>query len=186
LAAAEQLNQAGHQVTVFEKDHKAGGLLRYGIPDFKLEKSLIDRRLALLQEAGIEFCCDTVVGQDITDAELTQRFDAIALCVGANQARELPIEGSDLLGIHQAMTYLSHNNQVVDNLTELDQRLSAKGKHVIVIGGGDTGSDCIGTAIRQQAASVVNFEIMPKPNSHRPDHQPWPFWPMRLRVSSSH
>ena len=186
LAAAEQLNQAGHHVTVYEQDAHIGGLLRYGIPDFKLDKSVIDRRLQLMQAAGIEFCPNTQVGKDITAAELRQRYAATALCVGANQPRELPIAGSDLQGIHQAMTFLSHNNRLVSGEGQADPTLQATGKQVVVIGGGDTGSDCLGTAVRQQATSVVNFEIMPQPPEHRPLQQPWPYWPMRLRQSSSH
>lgn len=186
LAAAEQLNQAGHRVTVFEQTGRIGGLLRYGIPDFKLDKSIIDRRVQLMTEAGIEFCPNSRVGHDITATQLRQQYAATALCVGANQARDLPIEGRHLHGIHQAMTFLPHNNRLVSGEGEVDPALLAKHKHVIVIGGGDTGSDCVGTAVRQQAASVVNFEIMPQPPNHRPTHQPWPFWPMRLRISSSH
>ncbi len=185
LATAEQLNRAGHLVTVFEKDHQAGGLLRYGIPDFKLEKSVIDRRLALLMAAGIDFICDTEVGVDVSAEFLQEQFDATAVCAGANQSRDLTISGRDLTGIYQAMTFLSHNNQCVANETEANQELLAKNKKVIVIGGGDTGSDCMGTAIRQGAESVVSFEIMPKPPVDRPVEQPWPYWPMKLRVSSS-
>ncbi len=185
LATAEQLNRAGHSVTVFEKDHKAGGLLRYGIPDFKLEKSVIDRRLALLKEAGIVFICDFEVGVDISAEVLHDQFDAVAVCAGANQSRDIPIKGRELTGIYEAMSFLSHNNQCVAKETEINQDLMASGKRVIVIGGGDTGSDCIGTAIRQGAESVVSLEIMPKPPKDRPTEQPWPFWPMRLRVSSS-
>ncbi|MCX7554134.1 glutamate synthase subunit beta [Marinicella sp. S1101] len=186
LAAAEQLNRAGHLVTVYEKDKQAGGLLRYGIPDFKLEKTVIERRLELLQAAGIRFKCDTEIGKDISNEELEQRFDAIALCAGANLPRDLDIPGRAAAGIHPAMSFLSHNNQVVSGEINPDDRLLAKDKHVIVIGGGDTGSDCIGTAIRQGARSVTNFEIMPKPPHDRRPDQPWPYWPMRLRVSSSH
>ncbi len=186
LAAAEQLNRAGHSVVVFEKDHRPGGLLRYGIPDFKLEKHIIDRRLALLEQSGIEFRCDCEIGKDITATEVKTQFDAIAVCVGANDRRGLPIEGHELNGVIQAMDFLSHNNQVVAGEAQLTDELSAKDKNVIVIGGGDTGSDCIGTSIRQGAKSVLNFEIMPKPPKARPANQPWPFWPMRLRTSSSH
>lgn len=186
LATAEQLNRAGHAVTVFEKDRKPGGLLRYGIPDFKLEKSVIDRRLSLLQDAGIIFNCEIEVGVDISAAVLHEQFDAVAICAGANQSRDLTVPGREYSGIHQAMTFLSHNNHWVAQETKANPALSAKGKNVIVIGGGDTGSDCIGTAIRHGADSVVSFEIMPKPPTRRPAEQPWPHWPMKLRVSSSH
>lgn len=186
LAAAEQLNRAGHQVTVYEKARKIGGLLRYGIPDFKLEKNIIERRLKLLKKSGIEFVCDFDVSKPENAEHIKARYEAIALCVGANQKRQLEIEGSHLNGIHQAMDYLSHNNQVVGEEVLLNEHLNAKDKKVIVIGGGDTGSDCIGTSIRQQAESVVNFEIMPLPPKSRPKEQPWPYWPMRLRVSTSH
>ncbi len=186
LAAAEQLNRAGHLVTVFEKDSQPGGLLRFGIPDFKLDKSIIDRRLQLLREAGVVFECDCEIGQDVTAPELQLKFDAVAICAGANQRRELAIEGHTLSGVVQAMDFLSHNNQVVAKSSQLRESLSAKDKNVLVIGGGDTGSDCIGTAIRQGAASVLNFEIMPKPPASKPFAQPWPHWPMKLRTSSSH
>ena len=186
LAAAEQLNRAGHTVVVFEKDQKPGGLLRYGIPDFKLEKHIIDRRLKLMQQAGIEFRTGCEIGKDITIDELKGLYDAIAVCVGANDRRALPIEGAEFKGVIQAMDFLSHNNRVVTGSEPLSEELSAKGKQVIVIGGGDTGSDCIGTSIRQGAKSVLNFEIMPKPTASRPENQPWPYWPMRLRTSSSH
>jgi glutamate synthase (NADPH/NADH) small chain len=185
LAAAEQLNRAGHEVVVFEKDCKPGGLLRFGIPDFKLEKSIIDRRLQLLQDSGVVFRCEKEVGKDVFITDLKLQFDAVAICTGANQRRELAVEGHALIGVVQAMDFLTHNNQVVAQLSELEEPYSAKGKHVIVIGGGDTGSDCIGTAIRQGAASVLNFEIMPKPPLARPKDQPWPHWPMRLRTSTS-
>ncbi|MEZ5473175.1 MAG: glutamate synthase subunit beta [Marinicella sp.] len=186
LAAAEQLNRAGHTVVVFEKDQKPGGLLRYGIPDFKLEKHIIDRRLELMQQAGIEFRTGCEIGKDITVDELKGLYDAFAVCVGANDRRALPIEGAEFKGVIQAMDFLSQNNRVVAGSEPLSEELSAKGKQVIVIGGGDTGSDCIGTSIRQGAKSVLNFEIMPKPSTSRPENQPWPYWPMRLRTSSSH
>lgn len=186
LAAAEQLNRAGHLVVVFEQDQRPGGLLRFGIPDFKLEKHIIDRRLALMEAAGVSFRCEVEVGKDLSFDELQEQFDAIAVCVGANDRRGLPVEGHDLKGVIQAMDFLTHNNQVIADVTDLSDDLSAKDKNVIVIGGGDTGSDCIGTSIRQGAKSVLNFEIMPKPPASRPTDQPWPFWPMRLRTSSSH
>jgi len=186
LAAAEQLNRAGHLVTVFEQHHKPGGLLRYGIPDFKLEKQHIDHRVARMESAGITFTCDCQVGIDVTAEELRNRFDAVALCTGASQRRELAVSGRDATGVMQAMDYLTHNNRVVSGEIEPDERYSAQGKRVIVIGGGDTGSDCVGTALRQGARSVHNFEIMPKPAGQRPADQPWPFWPIRLRTSTSH
>ncbi|WP_111308972.1 glutamate synthase subunit beta [Confluentibacter sediminis] len=186
LAAAQQLNRAGHLVTVFERDAKVGGLLRYGIPDFKMEKHVIDRRIAVLEEEGITFKTNTHVGVDIDAKTLKEEFDAIVLCGGATVRRGMPIKGSDLKGVHQAMDFLKQNNKRVDGITEFDEVLTAKDKNVIVIGGGDTGSDCIGTSNRHGAKSVVNFEILSKPTTGRPANQPWPYWPMRLRTSSSH
>ena len=186
LAAAQQLNRAGHAVTVFERDEKVGGLLRYGIPDFKMEKNVIDRRLDILEKEGIEFETSVNVGVDIKAQDLKKDFDAIVLCGGATVRRGLPIPGADAKGVVQAMDFLPQNNRKVDGIPYQGEELSAKGKNVIVIGGGDTGSDCIGTSIRHGAKSVVNFEIMPKGTSDRPADQPWPFWPMRLRTSTSH
>lgn len=186
LAAAQQLNRAGHAVTVFERDEKVGGLLRYGIPDFKMEKNVIDRRLEILEKEGIEFETSVNVGVDIKAQDLKKDFDAIVLCGGATVRRGLPIPGADAKGVVQAMDFLPQNNRKVDGIPYQGEELSAKGKNVIVIGGGDTGSDCIGTSIRHGAKSVVNFEIMPKGTSDRPADQPWPFWPMRLRTSTSH
>ncbi|HEA22659.1 hypothetical protein LCGC14_1689410 [marine sediment metagenome] len=186
LAAAQQLNRAGHLVTVFERDEKPGGLLRYGIPDFKMEKHIIDRRLKVLEDEGIEFKCGVHVGNDITGEQLKSDFDAIVLCGGATIRRNLPIEGSDLKGVVQAMDFLPQNNRRVDGVTEFDNEILATDKNIVVIGGGDTGSDCIGTSFRQGAKSVSNFEIMPMGTADRPENQPWPFWPMRLRTSSSH
>ncbi|MBT8211444.1 MAG: glutamate synthase subunit beta [Eudoraea sp.] len=186
LAAAQQLNRAGHLVTVYERDEKPGGLLRYGIPDFKMEKDVIDRRLAVLEEEGIEFRCGVNVGQDIPAKKLQSEFDAVILCGGASVRRKLPIKGADLKGVVQAMDFLAQNNRRVAGITRFENEVLARDKHVIVIGGGDTGSDCIGTSFRQGAKSVVNFEIMPKATTERPEDQPWPFWPMRLRTSSSH
>ena len=186
LATAQQLNRAGHEVTVFERDEKIGGLLRYGIPDFKMEKNVIDRRLKVMKKEGIEFKTGVHVGVDVTATELKQDFDAIVLCGGATVRRGLPIPGSDLKGVVQAMDFLPQNNRKVDGIPYKGEELTAKGKKVIVIGGGDTGSDCIGTSIRHGAASVTNFEIMPMGTTERPEGQPWPFWPMRLRTSSSH
>ena len=186
LAAAQQLNRAGHLVTVFERDEKPGGLLRFGIPDFKMEKQVIDRRLAILEEEGIEFRCGVHVGKDLPAKSLLEDFDALLLCGGATVRRPLPVPGSDLEGVVQAMDFLAQNNRKVGGLPFEGEPISAEGKHVIVIGGGDTGSDCIGTSLRQGADSVVNFEILGKPPIGRPEDQPWPFWPMRLRTSSSH
>lgn len=186
LAAAQQLNRAGHIVTVFERDERPGGLLRFGIPDFKMEKTVIDRRLAVLEEEGIQFKCGVHVGKDISAAELQEEFDAVLLCGGATLRRPLPIPGAELKGVIQAMDFLGQNNRRVSNIPFSNEEILATGKHVIVIGGGDTGSDCIGTSLRQGASSVANFEILGKPPVGRPDNQPWPFWPMRLRTSSSH
>ena len=186
LAAAQQLNRAGHTVTVYERDKKPGGLLRYGIPDFKMEKHVIDRRLRVLEEEGILFKCGVHIGKDIKADELKTNFDAIVLCGGATVRRNLPIEGANLKGVVQAMDFLAQNNKRVDGRKDLGEEIIATDKNVIVIGGGDTGSDCIGTSFRQGAKSVLNFEIMPMATTDRPKDQPWPFWPMRLRTSSSH
>ena len=186
LSAAQQLNRAGHTVTVFERDEKPGGLLRYGIPDFKMEKHIIDRRLKVLEDEGIEFKCGINIGKDIKADELKIEYDAIVLCGGATIRRNLPIEGADLKGVVQAMDFLPQNNRRVDGVKKFENEIMATGKNVIVIGGGDTGSDCIGTSFRHGAKSVSNFEIMPMSTTERPEGQPWPFWPMRLRTSSSH
>ena len=186
LAAAQQLNRAGHSVTVFERDNKVGGLLRYGIPDFKMEKNVIDRRIEVLKEEGIEFKCNVEIGKTITAEALEKEFDAIVLATGATIKRELPIPGSDLNGVVQAMDFLKRNNEFVDGLKTFDEIISAKDKNVIIIGGGDTGSDCVGTSNRHNAKSITNFEILNKPTEGRPAHQPWPYWPMRLKTTSSH
>ncbi|NND25883.1 MAG: glutamate synthase subunit beta [Flavobacteriaceae bacterium] len=186
LAAAQQLNRAGHYVTVFERDEKVGGLLRYGIPDFKMEKNIIDRRLEILTEEGIEFKTNAHVGKNVSVETIKADFDAILLCGGATVRRDIPIKGNHLSGVHQAMDFLKLNNQYVDGLVDFDDVISAEDKNVIVIGGGDTGSDCIGTSNRHGAKSVTNFEILTKPTKGRPAHQPWPYWPMRLKTTSSH
>jgi len=186
LAAAQQLNRAGHHVTVYERDEKVGGLLRYGIPDFKMEKNVIDRRLKVLKNEGIKFKTGVHVGVAIKAEELKSSFDAIVLCGGATIRRKLPIPGSELNGVVQAMDFLPQNNRRVDGIKDFEKEILATNKDVVVIGGGDTGSDCIGTSIRQGAKSVSNFEIMPMATTERPEGQPWPFWPMRLRTSSSH
>jgi glutamate synthase (NADPH/NADH) small chain len=188
LACAQQLNRAGHAVTVYERADRIGGLLRYGIPDFKLEKWVLDRRLEIMREEGVRFEAGVNVGVDLSAGDL-ERFDAAVICTGAAIPRDLPVPGRELDGIHFAMDFLSRQNRLTagDRLKTCGlEPISARGKHVVVIGGGDTGSDCIGTSIRQQARSVTNFELFPKPAEDRPDHQPWPFWPVRLRTSSSH
>lgn len=185
LAVAQQLNRAGHQVTVFERDSKVGGLLRFGIPDFKLDKSVIDRRIEVLVAEGIEFKTNVEIGVDMDASSLRNQYDAVVLCGGAAVRRGLTIPRAQLNGVVQAMDFLKGNNKTVSG--ELNTPpISAKGKHVIVIGGGDTGSDCIGTSIRHGALSVSNFEIMPQGTPERPAHQPWPFYPMRLKTSTSH
>ena len=186
LAAAQQLNSVGHTVEVFERDDKVGGLLRYGIPDFKLEKSIIDRRLKILEEEGIIFHTCKEVGTDIPVSELEKKFDIILLTGGATIRRKLPIKGCDLKGVVQAMDFLKHQNEVVDLKIDQQKNYSATSKNVIVIGGGDTGSDCIGTSNRHKAKSVTNFEILDKPSTVRTDENPWPYWPFTLKTSSSH
>ena len=177
--------KAGHSVDVFERDSKIGGLLRYGIPDFKMEKNIIDRRLAILKQEGINFFTNKEVGKNYS-VENLKKYDSVVLCGGATIKRNLPIKGSDLNGVKQAMDFLKLQNEVVDGLNETSQSLNAKGKNVIVIGGGDTGSDCIGTSNRQEAKSVTNFEIMSKPSENRTDENPWPYWPFKLKTTSSH
>lgn len=185
LACAQQLNTAGHTVVVFERDPKPGGLLRYGIPDFKLEKPVVDRRLELMEREGIVFRTGIQAGVDIAGKALCTDFDAIVVCCGATRPRDLSIPGRELDGIHFAMNFLTGQNRVVSGDAETPP-LNAGGKQVVVIGGGDTGSDCIGTSHRQGAASVLNFELLPQPLEDRPESQPWPYWPVRLRTSSSH
>jgi glutamate synthase (NADPH/NADH) small chain len=184
MAAADQLNRAGHSVTVFERSDRVGGLLRYGIPDFKLEKTIIDRRVEVMEAEGVVFKTGAAVGTDV-DADELKAFDAVVLACGSTEGRDLPILGRDLEGIHFAMDYLPQQNKLVAG-DRLAEKISAKDKHVVVIGGGDTGSDCVGTAVRQGCKSVVNFELFPQPPLYRPSHQPWPYWPMKLRTSSSH
>ncbi|QEN06041.1 glutamate synthase subunit beta [Thiospirochaeta perfilievii] len=186
LAAAQQLRRSGHEVTIFEKSTKVGGLLRFGIPDFKLEKSVIDRRLQILKAEGIEFENGVEIGKDISVSYLRNKYDAILVTAGAGQPRNLPVEGRDLEGVHFAMDFLSQSNKFVSG--ELDKLLiDAKDKNVLVIGGGDTGSDCVGTSIRQGAKNVYQIEIMPKPMEWNKPHNPdWPDWPRILRTSSSH
>ena len=187
LAAAQQLTRAGHTVVVYEKGEKVGGLLRYGIPEFKMEKAILDRRINQMQREGTRFRAGVNVGVDISAADLRAKYDAIVLAVGATQWRELDIPGRSLNGVYQAMEYLPWGNkQALNELPSEQPPINAKGKNVIILGGGDTGADCLGTAIRQGAASVTQIEIMPRPSDERPDSQPWPTYPMTYRVSSAH
>jgi len=181
LAAAQQLTRAGHAVTVYERDDSPGGLLRYGIPEFKMEKRHLDRRLDQMRAEGTRFECGVHAGVDISAAELRERFDAVVLCGGARVPRDLPVPGRPLAGIYQAMEYLPQANR-----SYADAEISARGKHVVIIGGGDTGADCLGTAHRQGARSVTQLEIMPRPPASRAQNQPWPTYPMIYRVSSAH
>jgi len=187
LAAAQQLARAGHDVVVFEKDRRIGGLLRYGIPDFKLEKRIIDRRLEQMQAEGVEFQTDVIVGKDLSLKYLRQRFDTICLTLGAGRPRDLGVPGRGLENIHFAMEYLAQQNRV-NSGEDLgsDKQITARDKIVVVIGGGDTGSDCVGTAIRQGAREVHQFEILPKPPEGQDPKAPWPMWPKILRTSTSH
>ena len=184
LAAAQQLNRAGHLVTVFERDDEVGGLLRYGIPNFKMEKEIIDRRIAILKLEGIIFKTNINVGVNYSVKDL-KSFNAIVLCGGATEKRSLPTPGIDADGVVQAMDFLTQQTKALFG-KEVENQIMATDKNVIVIGGGDTGSDCIGTSNRHGAKSVVNFEIMPKPPGHRSSATPWPFWPLQLKTSSSH
>ena len=198
LAAAQQLARAGHEVTVFEKNDRVGGLLRYGIPDFKMEKSHIDRRVAQMESEGVVFRTGVLVGEmpkgskvtnwaksSISPEELKSQFDAVLLCGGAEASRDLPVPGRDLEGVYFAMEFLPQQNKVNAG-DKLKGQLRADGKHVIVIGGGDTGSDCVGTSNRHGAASVTQFELMPMPPEHEDKPLTWPYWPYKLRTSSSH
>ncbi len=185
LAAAQQLARAGHSVTLFEKADRIGGLLRYGIPNFKMEKHLIDRRIEQMRAEGVEFVVNTHVGQDIRSDELRSRFDAVVLAAGAEYPRDLRVPGRELKGIHFAMDFLPQSNKVCHGDTVVDQIL-ATGKRVVIIGGGDTGADCLGTSHRHKAAHISQFELMPKPPEERSPQTPWPLWPMQLRVESSH
>ena len=184
LAAAQQLNRAGHLVTVFERDNAIGGLLRYGIPNFKLEKAIIDRRIAILEAEGIVFKTNVNVGENYNIKQLNS-FDAIVLCGGATERRSIPTRGIESKGVVQAMTFLTQQTKALYGET-IPNQITATGKNVIVIGGGDTGSDCVGTSNRQGAKSVTNFEILPKPPEYRSEKTPWPFWPLQLKTSSSH
>jgi glutamate synthase (NADPH/NADH) small chain len=187
LAAAQQLSRAGHTVTLFEKNDRIGGLLRYGIPDFKLEKWIIDRRMEQLREEGVQFQVGVHVGVDLSAAELRRSFDAVLLTTGSEQPRDLPVPGRELGGVHFAMEFLGQNNRRIagDRIPEHEEIL-ATGKHVIVLGGGDTGSDCVGTSHRHGAKSVTSIELLPRPPDQRDPSTPWPLWPMMYRSSSSH
>jgi glutamate synthase (NADPH/NADH) small chain len=187
MAAADLLNKAGHMVTLFEKDEKAGGLLRYGIPDFKLSKATIDRRLDLMMKEGLIIRTGINAGKDISGRELLEQFDAICIAVGAAHPRNLIAEGRELKGIYYAMDFLTLQNRVnAGHITASDNPINAEGKKVLVIGGGDTGSDCVGTAIRQKAVSVTQIEILPKPPMTRADDNPWPYFGKVLKTSTSH
>jgi glutamate synthase (NADPH/NADH) small chain len=186
LAAAAQLNKAGHRVSVYERNDKPGGLLRYGIPDFKLEKWLVDRRIDSMKEAGITFICQANVGFNIDIKDIEASHDAIVLCGGSTIPRDLNIPGREASGVHFAMDFLEKSNKYVDGGLKTIPAIHVKDKKVIVIGGGDTGADCVGTSNRQGAASVTQIELLAKPGISRTDKDPWPLWPMVLRTSSSH
>jgi glutamate synthase (NADPH/NADH) small chain len=188
LAAAQQLRRAGHEVTVFEKADRIGGLLRYGIPDFKMEKWVLDRRLDQMLAEGVAFRTNVDVGRNLSVEELRQSFDAICLAGGAMAPRDLPVPGRELSGVHFAMDYLTQQNKINagDPPPLPAERLTAAGKRVVIIGGGDTGSDCLGTTHRQEAKEVYQFELLPQPPPHRAESTPWPLWPMQLRSSHAH
>lgn len=187
MACADLLNKWGHTVTLYEKDEAIGGLLRFGIPDFKLDKSIIDRRLKVLEEEGLKFVTNCDVGTDVKGKDLLKDFDAVVLAIGAMKPRDLQVEGRDLKGVHYAMEFLTQQNRMVAGKKIKDkERILATGKHVLVIGGGDTGSDCIGTSIRQGAVELRQIEILPKPPEERDVNNPWPYWANILRTSSSH
>ncbi|GAA1919598.1 glutamate synthase subunit beta [Streptomyces sodiiphilus] len=185
LAAAQQLTRAGHTVAVYERADRIGGLLRYGIPEFKMEKRHINRRIEQMRAEGTKFRTGVEVGRDIDAARLRKRYDAVVIAAGATTARDLPVPGRELKGVHQAMEYLPLANKVQEG-DFITSPISAEGKHVVVIGGGDTGADCVGTAHRQGAASVTQLEIMPQPGVDRPENQPWPTFPMTYKVTSAH
>jgi glutamate synthase (NADPH) small chain len=187
LAAAQQLSRAGHAVTVFEKNDRVGGLLRYGIPNFKMEKHLIDRRLEQMRGEGVTFQTNAHIGKEIPAEDLRKQFDAILLAGGSEQARDLDVPGRELKGIHFAMEFLPQQNRRNEGDTvPAGEEILATGKHVVIIGGGDTGADCLGTCHRQKAASVTQFELLPKPPDLRSPQTPWPLWPLQLRTESSH
>ncbi|MET0594569.1 MAG: glutamate synthase subunit beta [Polyangiaceae bacterium] len=186
LAAAQQLARKGHDVTVFEKADRVGGLLRYGIPDFKLEKTIVDRRVEQMKAEGVTFRTSVNVGVDVTGDDLRRSFQAVVLCGGARRPRDLPVPGRELAGIHFAMDFLEQGNRrVAGDVVADDRAILATGKRVVIIGGGDTGSDCLGTSHRQKAANVTQLELLPKPPMKRGNANPWPAWPLILRTSSS-
>lgn len=187
LAAAQQLARAGHSVSVFEKADRIGGLLRYGIPDFKMEKHWIDRRIEQMRAEGVAFVINASVGTTQTVEDLRKQFDVVVLAIGAEQSRDLPVPGRELKGVHFAMEFLpQQNKRVAGDTVGADGAILATGKKVVIIGGGDTGADCLGTSHRQKAASVHQFEIMPMPPQERAESTPWPLWPLQLRTESSH
>ena len=187
LAAAQQLRRAGHAVSVFERDDRIGGLLRYGIPDFKLEKAVLDRRLAQMAGEGVVFRANVDVGSDVSVDELRATYDAVCIAIGAGAPRDLPVLGRDLAGVHWAMDFLAQQNRrLAGDPLNAATEISARGKHVIIIGGGDTGSDCAGTSLRQGAASVRQLELTERPPETRAASTPWPLWPMQLRTSHAH
>ncbi len=186
LAAAAQLNYAGHEVTVFERDSKPGGLLRFGIPDFKLEKTVVERRISVLEEEGIVFKCNANVGVNVRVNDIMRDYHAVVLAGGSTIPRDLSIPGRDLNGVHYAMDFLKQQNKRVSKLPIEEAELLATGKNIVVIGGGDTGSDCVGTSNRQSAKSVTQFELLPKPPEERAAYMPWPTYPMLLKTTTSH
>jgi len=190
MAAAQQLRRDGHSVVLFERDEAAGGLIRFGVPQFKIEKAIVERRVQQLRDEGVEVRCGVDVGKDVSVAELREQFDAVVICTGSRVPRDLDVEGRDLAGIHFAMDYLYERQRAIDKGSGAhaeggsDGEICAEGKHVIVIGGGDTGADCVGNAIREGAASVTQLEILPRPADSRPDEKtPWPLWPEKYRLS---
>ena len=186
LAAAQTLNRFGYNVTVYEKSERAGGLLALGIPDFKLDKKIIDRRVKLMEEEGVKFIYNTEAGKDISNEELEKEFDIILMSCGSKQARDLNIKGREAKGVYLAMDFLTQQNRKVNNIPLYNEEINVKGKNVLVIGGGDTGSDCVGTSVRQGAASVKQIEILNKPSETRTSKNPWPQFPMYLKTSTSH
>ncbi len=186
LAAAAQLNYAGHEVTVFERDPKPGGLLRFGIPDFKLEKTVVERRISVLEEEGIVFKCNANVGVNVRVNDIMRDFNAVVLAGGSTIPRDLPVPGRELKGVHYAMEFLKQQNKRVSNLPIEEAELLATGKNVVVIGGGDTGSDCVGTSNRHGAKTITQFELLPKPPETRAPYMPWPTYPMLLKTTTSH
>ncbi|MGO1488325.1 MAG: glutamate synthase subunit beta [Arachnia sp.] len=185
LAVAQQLTRAGHTVVVHERADAIGGLLRYGIPEFKMEKEVLDRRLKQMGLEGTQFKTGVTIGEDISGPELLERYEAVVLAIGSTVGRDLPVPGRELQGIHQAMEFLPQSNKVVLG-AEVEGQITATGKDVVIIGGGDTGADCLGTSIRQEARSITQLEIMPTPPGIRPENQPWPTYPMTFKVSSAH